>query len=76
MKQDGRTLLHLINLTGHSQTAYFPPIPVHNIEISLEGAFTSARALRSSTAISLKRSAGRTAFTLATLTDYDLLILE
>ena len=46
MQQAGRTQLHLINLSGHSQTAYFPPVPMREIRVELRGTFHSARALR------------------------------
>ena len=46
MQQAGHTQLHFINLSGHSQTAYFPPVPMREIHVELLGAFHSARALR------------------------------
>ena len=39
MRQGGRTLLHLINLSGHSQTGYFPPVPMRDIHIEVAGEF-------------------------------------
>ena len=38
-----RTLVHLVNLSGHSQTGYFPPIEMRDIRIELEGTFRLAR---------------------------------
>ncbi|MBO0800967.1 MAG: hypothetical protein J2P31_19290, partial [Blastocatellia bacterium] len=35
MRQQGRTLLHLINLSGHSQTGYFAPIPLSGIRVEV-----------------------------------------
>jgi len=46
MRQDGRTLLHLINLSGHSQTGFFAPVPRGPIRVRVAGAFQSARAAR------------------------------
>lgn len=37
MKQGDRRLLHLINLSGHSQTGYFPPINMNTIRLEIEG---------------------------------------
>ena len=76
MRQGGRMLLHLINLSGHSQTAYFPPLPTTAIRVSLEGEFGSARALRSGRKPAVRRAAGRTEFVLLELRDYELVVLE
>ncbi len=64
MRQPGRVLLHLINLSGHSQTAWFAPLPMEAIEISVEGSYSAARAVRMGRALPVKRSNGRTAFQL------------
>jgi len=76
MRQKGRTLVHLVNLTGHSQTGYFAPLPVESIRISLEGDFASAQALRSAQPIPVKRTAGRTELTMPRLRDYELIVLS
>jgi len=76
MKQQGRTLLHLVNLSGHSQTAYFDPLPMRRIRIEVEGTFRSAKALRGAAAVSAKASAGYTSLVLAELKDYELIVLE
>ncbi|MBI4892751.1 MAG: hypothetical protein HY821_19155 [Acidobacteria bacterium] len=75
MEQDGRTLLHLINLSGHSQTAYFPPVPMQSIELDLDGGFTTARAVRANQNLQLRPRGGRTMFTLPRLLDYELIVL-
>src|SRR5262245_19443606 len=46
MRQRGRALLHLINLSGHSQTGYFPPIPMTDIQVQMAGSFKTAKTLR------------------------------
>jgi hypothetical protein len=33
MRQANRTLLHLVNLSGHSDTAYFDPLPMSGIRV-------------------------------------------
>jgi hypothetical protein len=76
MWQNGRTLLHLINLSGHSQTGYFAPIPMSNIQVQLAGAFKSARTLRTPGKLAIKVSNGYAAFTLPQLNDYELVVLE
>jgi hypothetical protein len=76
MKQDGRHLLHLMNLSGHSQTGYFPPLEMRGIEVRVAGAFSSARPLRSGGKLAVKRDGRYTAFTLPRLGDYELIVLE
>src|SRR5262249_24053712 len=36
-----RTLVHLVNLSGHSDTAYFPPIVMRDIAVQIAEPFTS-----------------------------------
>jgi hypothetical protein len=76
MRQNGRTLLHLVNLSGHSQTGYFPAPEMRAIDISLDGGFRGARALRAGLELITTRSAGRTNFLLPSLKDYELIVLE
>lgn len=76
MRQQGRTLLHVINLSGHSQTAYFAPIPMSNIRVQIAGAFRSAKTLRTPGKQSLKTLNGYTEFTIPTLADYELVVLD
>jgi hypothetical protein len=76
MRQNGRTLLHLINLSGHSQTGYFPPVPMTGIHIEIAGAFTSAKTLRDPGALPLQPKGAYTSFTLPRLNDYELVILQ
>jgi len=76
MRQRGRTLLHLINLSGHSQTAYFPPLSMPAIRVLLEENFKSARALRSGRKLAVKRAVGRAEVVLPGLGDYELVVLE
>jgi hypothetical protein len=75
MRQPGRVLLHLINLSGHSQTAWFAPLPMEAIDISVEGRYSAARALRLRRTLSVKTANGRTAFQLPRLADYELVEL-
>ena len=44
MKQGERRLIHLVNLSGYSQTGYFDPVPMHDIEVQLKGTPGAARA--------------------------------
>jgi hypothetical protein len=73
MRQRNRFLMHFINLTGHSDTAYFKPIPLSDIQVRVRGKFTSAKAVRSEKSISVKNDAGFSEFTLRSLDEYELL---
>ena len=75
MRQPDRLLLHLINLSGHSQTAWFAPLPMEAIDISVEGSYSAARAVRLGRSLPVTRSNGRTAFQLPRLADYELVEL-
>jgi hypothetical protein len=76
MRQKGRTLLHLINMSGHSQTGYFAPIPMSDIQAQVAGVFKTAKTLRSPGNLSIKVNEGYTEFTIRRLSDYELVVLE
>lgn len=78
MRQESknRTLLHLVNLTGHSQTAYFPPVPMRDITVSIKGSHSAARALRLNRKLKARLSEGYSRFQLPRLDDYEMLVLE
>jgi hypothetical protein len=74
--QNERTLLHLINLSGHSQTGYYPPIPMSGIQVQVAGSFKTAKTLRSPNNLTVKINKGYTEFTIPKLSDYELVVLE
>ena len=76
MRQNGRTLLHIINLSGHSQTGYFPPVPMSMIQVRIAGDFKSVKALRTPAALQVKAEKGYTSFTIPQVRDYELAVLE
>ena len=76
MRQDDRTLLHLINLSGHSQTGYFAPVPMDGIHVQLAGTFGSAKTVRNPAAIPVRHVDGSTELTIPRLADYELVVLE
>jgi hypothetical protein len=75
MRQNARTLLHLINLTGHADTAWFQPAPMRNIRVRLEGAYKSAESVRNPGRLPLAIHAGYSEFVLPALADYELVAL-
>jgi len=76
MRQKDRHLVHLINLTGHSDTAYFNPVSIPNIQVRVKGNFRSGRAIRSGESIAIKNSGGFAEFTLPALDEYEMIDLR
>lgn len=76
MRQRDRSLIHLVNLSGHADTGYFRPLPMKDIQISVKGDYSSGRAIRSSQSISTRKEAGTTQLTLPSLEEYELIELR
>jgi hypothetical protein len=72
----GRTLIHLVNGTGHHDTAYFPPLEIRDIRIDL------ARDVRRAYAVSLDRTLPITtngrfrSFTVPRLQGYEVIVID
>jgi hypothetical protein len=71
-----RTLVHLVNVSGHSSTAYFTPIPVRDLEINVKGTFRQARSTQLNRPLPLMTAAGYTKVLLPQLEAYDAVVLE
>jgi hypothetical protein len=71
MKQEKpkRTLVHLINLVGHSGTTFFDAVEMRDIKIELKGKFKKASTVDGQR-IPTKFSDGYTSFTVPTLNEY------
>ena len=76
MRQGRRTLLHLVNLSGQSQTGYFPPIPMEAIRVRLAGTYRQARTVRAPGTLQVHPNQGFTELTIPRLADYELVVLE
>jgi len=78
MKQPkrGRALLHFINLSGHSDTAYFAPVEMRDIAVELAGSFHRAYSVRLEKSLPVSREGNYTKFMLPELESYDVLIVE
>lgn len=72
MKQDNRTLLHLVNLSGHSQTGYFAPVPMSDVRVEVDAGFRKATAVRTASALPVRGQV----ITVPRLVDYELIVLE
>jgi hypothetical protein len=76
MQQGARSLLHLINLSGHSETGYFAPLKMTGIQIEVAGQFKTATTIRNPHQIPTQMHDGYTVFTVPELTDYELVVLK
>lgn len=76
MKQGGRHLLHLVNVSGHADTAYHAPIPMRDIRLDVAVPARKARAIRSGRTLPVRTVEGRATLTLPELGDYELIVLE
>jgi hypothetical protein len=65
MRQGNRKLLHLINLSGHSETGYFPPVEMREIHVEVAGEYRSVKTVRAPADLPVPR-----------LADYELVVLE
>jgi hypothetical protein len=72
----GRTLLHLVNGSGHHDTAYFLPIEMRNIRIELARDVKSARAVRLNQSLPVSASGRYRSFTLPSLKAYEVIVIE
>jgi Hypothetical glycosyl hydrolase 6 len=73
MKQGDHHLIHLVNISGHSDTAYFKAIGISKIKVEVKGNFHSARAVMSGGDLAVSYSDGYTGFVVPTLVDYELI---
>ncbi len=71
-----RTLVHLVNASGHADTAYFEPIEMRDLAVDLAGDFTRAQAMGLGETLAVARSGGRGRFTLPRLGAYEVVVLE
>jgi len=78
MRQPERdqTLVHFVNASGHTDTAYFEPIEMRDLAVDLAGDFARARAVGLGETLAVARSGGRSRFTLPRLGAYEVVVLE
>jgi hypothetical protein len=75
-RERGRTLVHLVNLSGHSQTAYFDPLEMLDVRVELAGAYARAQSAALGRALPVERTGRYTVFRLPRLGGYDVVVLE
>jgi hypothetical protein len=78
MDQPGRrrTLVHLVNGSGHSGTAYFAPLEMRDIRIEVTGTFARATAVGLNRSLPVTANGRYRAFTLPRLQAYEVVIVE
>jgi hypothetical protein len=72
----GRTLLHLVNGSGHHDTAYFAPIPMREIRVELPGKMRRVRAAALGRDLPVTSAGGASVVTLPRLDAYEVLAIE
>lgn len=71
-----RTLVHLVNASGHSDTAYFPPVEMRNIRIELAQSIRHATVVSSGRVLPVAQSGRYSSFTVPTLRAYEVVVVE
>jgi hypothetical protein len=71
-----RTLVHLVNGTGHQDTAYFPPVELRDITIGLQRDVRTVRAVGLGQTLPVTSNGRYRTFTLPSLKAYEVLIVE
>jgi hypothetical protein len=72
----GRTLVHLVNGSGHHDTAYFEPIAMRDIRIELPGTVRRVRAIALARELPVTGAGGASVVTLPRLDAYEVLEVE
>ncbi len=68
--------MHLVNATGHSDTAYFPPVELSDIRIELARDFGRATAVSSGRSLPVTREGHYGRFTVPSLKAYEVVVVE
>jgi hypothetical protein len=76
MRHGDSHLVQFVNLSGHSDIAYFKPVPMKDINVEVKGVFHSARAIRTGRDLPISQSGGYAEFTLPSLNEYELVELH
>jgi hypothetical protein len=72
----GRTLIHLVNGTGHHHTAYFPPLEIRDIRIDLPLGVRQVRAVALDRSLPITANGRYSSFTVPRLQAYEVLVVE
>jgi hypothetical protein len=72
----GRSLIHLVNGTGHHDTAYFPPLEIRDIRIDLPRDVRRVRAVALGRDLPIVVNGHVRSFTLPRLQAYEVIVME
>ena len=72
----GRTLVHLVNGSGHHDTAYFAPIAMRDIRVELPGRVRRVQAVALGRELPITSAGGASVVTLPRLDAYEVLTIE
>jgi len=77
MKQEklNRTLIHMINLVGHSGTAFFEAVEMRNIFIDIKGDYSKAVTLDSKMNLEIKKIGDYSRITIPSLLEFSSVVL-
>lgn len=76
LEQAGQHLLHVVNVSGHSQTGYFAAHEQRGIDIALRLPARRARALHLGRTLAVRREGAMARFRLPRLGEHELIVLE
>jgi hypothetical protein len=76
MKRGNEHLVHLINISGHSETGYFDAVPMKDVRVEVRGEFRSAKAVRTGRQLPLSRDGAYAQFVVPSLDEYELVELR
>jgi hypothetical protein len=76
MRQHQRQLVHLVNLSGHSDTAYHEPLPINDTVVELKGSFSKAYAVRAKETLKVTRKGDFSLVELPYMEEYELIELS
>jgi hypothetical protein len=76
IKQDGQTLVELIDMTGTSQTSYQAPVPIREIKVRVAGEFSRGETVRKPVTPKIHRDGNYTEFVVVELSDYEMVVLK
>ncbi len=71
-----RMLLHLVNVSGHADTAYFAPVEMRDITVRVAAEFRTARAVSSNRVLAVKREGRYSRIVVPRLEAYEVVVLE
>jgi len=72
-----RTLVHFVNVSGHSSTAYFPPVEMRDVRVELAGKFRTATAVGLNQKLELTGGdQGTSVFVLSRVGENEVVVLE